>query len=124
MIIATKKENKTQAINIQQNLPYSCVTVAYQPTKGTWRGFVMPYGITYEAPTKEKIFSVLREMVDLHEDALREYNHPEHLTKVPLDDKQDIEKYNKISMELMNNLLAKNSKIHGADYYAEAKLPA
>lgn len=105
-------------------LDYSSVIVAYVSKEGLWRGFVMPYDITYEADSRQKVVTVLRKMLVQYEKGLKRYNHPAHLLTVPLSDKEDQAKLSKISMELVNGMLTKKLKNVGADFYAEAKLPA
>lgn len=121
MKTATKKEDRITA----HQLRYSSASVVYKSEiSGLWRGFVLPYDITYEASTREEVITVLREMVESYEDALRKYGHPGHLRMVPLSDPEDIRKNQEISTELMNNLLAGHSKVEHPKYYAEAKLPS
>jgi hypothetical protein len=117
-------ESKIKKGAMLPEVDYSSVNIIYKSSNGTWRGFVRPYDITYEAPTKDKVITVLREMVIQHEECLKRYDYPDHLASVPLSDDEDIKKFNEISMNLMNNLLTKHGKIISSDYYAEAKLPA
>ncbi len=117
--------NKTvkKEITIPQ-LNCSSISVVYKSKNGTYRGFVQPYDITYEADTQEKVLEVLKEMIIEYEEGLKKYEYPSHLSQVPLSDEEDKEKFNNISPHLLKNLLKKIYKIVTPNYYAEAKLPA
>lgn len=104
--------------------PCVYVKVAYESMSGLWRGFVMPYDITYEAKTKEDVIEALNDMVELHREALEKYNNPSHLRDRPLSDEEDRKKYLEISWDLFNRFLKKEPIIQGRNYYAEAKLSA
>lgn len=102
----------------------SSVLVVYQADANTWRGFVFPYDITFEAESREKVIEVLKSMIDSYIDGLREYNNPIHLNNVPLTYEMDRKKWDSISQDLTGKLLNKIRKIESNDYYAEAQLPA
>jgi hypothetical protein len=97
---------------------YSSVMVVYQTEDRIWRGFVMPFDITFE------VIDVLKEMTDVYVDGLKKYNHPNHLSDVPLSSDQDNKKWLEVSQELTNKLLNRISKVDSPSYYAEAQLPA
>ncbi len=111
--------NKTQT-----SLDYSSVMVVYQVDKDTWRGFVLPFDITFESGTRDEVVTVLRDMTSSYVEGLREYKSPEHLANVPLSYEPDLHKFQDISGDLMNKLLNKVSRIESIDYYAEAQQPA
>jgi predicted RNase H-like HicB family nuclease len=115
--------NKIKKSAVPQ-VDFSSVMVVYKAEEGLWRGFVMPFDITYEAETREAVVSVLKEMIDMYVDGLREYKSPKHLSDVPLSNTSDIKKWMSISQELTNKLLNKVKVFEGSDYYAEAQLPA
>ncbi len=108
----------------EKEVAYSSVIVTYVSESGMWRGFVMPYDITYEAETKEKVVKVLRDMISSYRSALHEYNRPSHLADVPFSYAEDEKKWHTISIEVTNKLLNRVAKIESPDYYAEAQLPA
>ncbi|OGJ70812.1 hypothetical protein A3G69_00935 [Candidatus Peribacteria bacterium RIFCSPLOWO2_12_FULL_53_10] len=108
----------------KQEVVYSSVIVTYLSESGMWRGFVMPYDITYEADTREKVVAVLQDMTHSYRLALGEYNKPTHLADVPLSYVEDRQKWDEISMNVVNKLLNRVDKIETPDYYAEAQLPA
>jgi hypothetical protein len=108
----------------QEVLPCSSVSVSYESKEGSWRGFVIPYDLTYEADTKEAVMKVLQDMVLSYEAALKEYGSPSHLASVPLTDEEDISKFHKIKNDLVSKLKSNKLTIRSASYYAEAKLPA
>ncbi len=116
-------KNKIKKINMPK-LECNAVNVVYKSKNGLYRGFVQPYDITYEAETKNKVLSVLKEMTVQYENGLKRYNNPYHLSSVPLSDEEDKEKWNEVSPSLMQQLITKHFKISKPDYYAEAKLPA
>lgn len=117
---------ETQKTNTTKNptLPCSSFLVTYQSKSGSWRGFVMPYDITFEADSKNKVVEVLKEMTDSYTEGLNNYDNPIHLANVPLSDEEDQTKFNEIGHDLINKLLAKEIKIDSSTYYAEAKLRA
>lgn len=103
----------------------STITVSYKAKEGFWRGFVLPYDVTYEADSKDKVMNVLKDMVSSYEQGLRKYNNPPHLKNVPiLSSPEDNQKWREISVDVVNNFLVNKLKISGSDYYAETKLPA
>ncbi len=103
---------------------YTSVMVVYQLDKTTWRGFVMPFDITFEAESRDKVIEVLRDMVNSYIDGLKEYNNSSNLSNVPLSYEHDLKKWHDISLDLTNKLLNKVSRVDTSDYYAEAQLPA
>lgn len=108
----------------QKKFEYSSVMVVYKTEDTTWRGFVMPFDITFEAESREKVVQVLRDMTNSYVEGLKDYNSPEHLSNVPLSYEKDTQKWLTISQDLTNKLLNRISKIESPDYYAEAQLPA
>lgn len=110
-------QNKTQ-------FDFSSVLVVYQIEPQLWRGFVMPFDITYEAESKDEVVDILRQMTEVYVDGLKEYNNPTHLSDVPLSNGLDTNKWISISQDLTNKLLNKISRVDTTDYYAEAQLPA
>jgi hypothetical protein len=108
----------------QEVLPCSSIAVSYESKEGSWRGFVIPYDLTYEADTKEEVMKVLQDMVLSYEDALKEYGSPSHLASVPLTVDEDINKFDKIRNDLISKIKSHKFTISSASYYAEAKLPA
>lgn len=84
-----KKEISTKKV-IYRNFPH-----VYKTPDGTWRGFVTPYDVTYEAKTRKRVEEVLPKLTKLYEEGLKKYNYPRHLTVVPLSDKDDIEEFNR-----------------------------
>jgi len=105
-------------------LDYSSFMVIYQTDDATWRGFVVPFDITYESESKETVQTVLNDMIHSYVEALRQYDNPGHLAKVPLSDEQDNKKWSRISLEVLNQLKNNIPKIQGSDYYVEAQSPA
>ena len=103
---------------------YSSVIVTYISESGMCRGFVMPYDLTYEAETREKVIEVLQNMISSYRLALDEYNRPPHLADIPLSYAEDQKKWRTISSDVMNKLLNRVAKIESTNYYAEAQLPA
>lgn len=121
--------NQSTATNtdtgLKRQLPYSSLTISYRSEGGLWRGFVMPYDLTYEASTKEEVVKVLKEMIGSYEEALRDYDHPAHLCDVPFSQEEDRRKFASIGLQLIEKLVANHARpVEGPDYYAEAKLPA
>tara|TARA_B100000745_G_scaffold267052_1_gene192606 strand:- start:258 stop:617 length:360 start_codon:yes stop_codon:yes gene_type:complete len=112
-----KSAKKTRALD------FAAVTITYETDQGTWRGFVMPFDVTFEADTQQEVTDILKEMTDSYMEGLQEHGAPVHLSKVPLSDETDKSKWAEISNEVTNNLLHKVSKFSGNNYYAEAKLP-
>lgn len=107
-----------------KKLDYSSVMVIYQVEEKVWRGFVVPFDITFEAETKNEVKIALRDMISSYVDGLHQYHNPVHLENVPLSFETDRQKWSKISQELLISLLGKENKVDSADYYAEAQLPA
>lgn len=105
-------------------IDFSSFIIAYKTKSNSWRGFVMPYAVTYEASSRKKVVDVLREMVESYEEGLKKYNYPEHLKKVPLSEEEDREIWVKHGEDIIHNLLAKKSVFETNNYYGEAKLPA
>ncbi len=102
----------------------SSILVVY-PSKedGAWRGFVVPYDITFEAEDKEKVIEVLKDMTASYVDGLDQYSNPEHLSVVPLTYEPDKEKWNSISQSVLSKFVSKvTRKIESPDFYAEAQL--
>lgn len=93
------------------------VFVVYKAKSGAWRGFVQPYDITTEAPTKAKALLALKEMAEVYEEGLKKYSYPAHLLTKHLSFPEDVDKFNKLALDS----IALKGKVEGADYYAEAK---
>jgi len=108
----------------RDTVDYSSVMVIYKSDDSSWRGFVVPYDITYEADTKEEVREVLSNMIPSYTEALAIYNNPSHLADIPLSDKEDETKWSRISWDVLKKLKSRVSKIEQSDYYAEAQLPA
>ena len=108
----------------EKTVDFSSVIVTYQTDEGLWRGFVMPFDITYEAEDRDTVVQVLKDMHVSYVDGLRKYDNPEHLANVPLSHAEDSKKWQSISIELINKLRSNISKIETSSYYAEAQLPA
>jgi hypothetical protein len=108
---------------MQANLKsaFSNVIIAYKSKSGLWRGFVLPYNITFEAETRDEVIMVLKEMSESYNEGLNKHESPAHLVSVPLSEEEDISKYSEISMDLMSNLKAGKEKIFAPNYYAEAE---
>lgn len=70
-------------------ISYSHFAHIYKTKEGKWRGFFVPYDVTYEARTKKEVEEVLPKMVTLYEDGLRKYGNPSHLANVPLSSEED-----------------------------------
>lgn len=111
-------------IGSNKTVDYSSVMVVYKTPEGLWRGFVVPFDITYEAQSKEEVHSVLKDMIASYVEALNMYNHPKHLIDVPLSDKEDETKWSRISWDIFTAMKQNISRIEKSDYYAEAQLPA
>ncbi len=93
------------------------IIVVYKAKSGSWRGFVQPYDVTTEAPTKAKALKALREMAEVYEDGLKKYDYPMHLASKHLSDPEDNEVFNNLALRS----IAKKGKITGSNYYVEAK---
>ncbi len=119
-----KGSTKKRVVIEKTQLPFSSVSISYKTKTGLWRGFVLPYDVTYESTSQQKVMEVLKEMVEVYEEGLELYGHPDHLKNVLISSQEDMEKWNEISQEVTRNLLANNPVIKTAHYYAEAKLPA
>jgi hypothetical protein len=76
-------------IGSNKTVDYSSVMVVYKTPEGNWRGFVVPFDITYEAKSKKEVQVVLKDMIASYVEALSMYNNPQHLAEVPLSDKDD-----------------------------------
>lgn len=109
---------------VKSIVDYSSVMVIYQTSEGSWRGFVVPFDITYEAETKSEVKKVLHDMIFSYVQALKEYDNPSHLADVPLSDNEDEKKWSRISWDVFSQLKNNISRIERNDYYAEAQLPA
>jgi len=107
-----------------KRLDYSSVMVVYQTGEHSWRGFVVPFDITFEAETKREVVSALRDMIDSYVDGLHQYHNPAHLENVPLSYEPDRQKWFAISQGLIVKLMNKVREVDTPDYYAEAQLPA
>ena len=107
-----------------QSFDFSSVTITYKTNTGTWRGFVMPYDLTYEADTKETVIQILKDMTNSYIEGLEKNNNPSHLNNVPLSDKKDKVMWSEISNEVTNKLLNKVRSFQGDNYYAKAQLPS
>lgn len=103
---------------------YSSVMVVYKTEDNTWRGFVVPFDITFEGETKKEVVNALREMIDVYVEGLHQYKNPEHLEIVPLSYEPDRQKWFAVSQGLSVQLMNNVSKVDSSDYYAEAQLPA
>ena len=110
--------------NTLTTMCHSSVMVVYSTPNGTWRGFVVPFDLSFEGSSKEEVETVLKSMINSYVDGLRKYNNPAHLSAVPLSEPSDVKKWSDIAMELIVSLNKDVSKISGSDYYAEAQLPA
>jgi hypothetical protein len=75
------------------SITYSHFAHIYKTKEGKWRGFFVPYDVTYEARTKKEVEEVLPKMVTLYEDGLKKYNNPSHLISVPLSHDEDREEF-------------------------------
>ena len=100
------------------------IVVAYVAESGMWRGFVVPYDLTYEAETKEKVLEVLHDMIVSYRAALDKYNRPAHLSEVPLSFEEDQKKWSVVGLDIVNRLREKVDTISAPHYYAEAQFPA
>ena len=63
--------NKLMGTNSQTNVGYATVMVVYQLDKNTWRGFVMPFDITFEGETREQVVTILKNMIGSYIDGLK-----------------------------------------------------
>lgn len=96
MTVAQIAKDKTVSRTEEHKITYKRVPHIYKTKEGTWRGFVTPYNVTFEASSRKKVEEVLPEMVKLYEAGLEKYNYPSHLMKVPLSYQEDIEEFNKL----------------------------
>lgn len=108
---------------LKDKVEYSSVMIIYQTSEGAWRGFVVPFDITYEAKTKDEVRNVLQDMISSYVDALHKYGNPAHLADVPLSDQEDEKKWSRISWDVLRHLKNNIPKVEKTDYYAEAQLP-
>ncbi len=115
---------KKKVATSKKQMPVSSISVVYKSQQGMWRGFVVPYDVTYEGNSKKKVLEILQSMRDLYVQGLYRYNSPTHLSDVPLSDDEDIKVFNRISPELLKRTLTGNFKFESKDLYAEAQLPA
>lgn len=106
----------------KREIAYSTVIVTYLSENGMWRGFVMPYDLTYEADSRNKVIKVLQDMISSYRTALDEYDRPSHLTDVPLSYEEDQGKWEAISNDVINKLLNGVDRIQTSDYYVEAQV--
>lgn len=86
-----QNESKKNVKNIR--FTYSHLAHIYKTKTGKWRGFFVPYDVSYEAKTKKEVEEVLPKMVTLYEEGLEKYNNPSHLLAVPLSDPEDTEEF-------------------------------
>lgn len=91
MLIINKNENKKGVSDTK--FSYSHLAHIYKTKTGKWRGFFVPYDVSYEAITKKEVEEVLPKMVTLYEEGLKKYNYPIHLSAVPLSDPEDSEEF-------------------------------
>ena len=110
MNISNKLSEKTRVL---QEVDFSCILVVYKSKSGLWRGFAVPYDVTYEAETKHGVITVLKDMVNAYRDGLVRHNFPKHLSNLPLSDEEDREYLNTISLES----IIKNKKIETPNLY-------
>ena len=110
-----KKTN--HSLKSSKEVDFSCIMVVYKAKNGAWRGFAHPYDVTIEADSRTKALNALKDMVGIYEEGLKKYNNPSHLALKHLSDKEDNEKFSQLALDL----IAKQGKIKGSDYYAETK---
>ena len=98
----------------------------YWSNKEEWNKLINDFFIDHylKKSSKEEVITVLHEMIESYLEALRIYKNPDHLSQVPLSHPDDQRKWSSIGVEVFNKLSNKASKIVGANYYAEAQLPA
>jgi hypothetical protein len=106
------------------DIDYSSVMVVYQTPDKSWRGFVVPFDITFEADTKKEVVQVLNDMIHSYVEGLKKYEHPAHLTCVPLSYQGDASMWSRVSIEVFSKLRQNIRKQESVDYYAEAQVPA
>lgn len=81
------------------------VLVIYKSEKSkNWRGFCSPYDVSCEAKTLEEAKSKLAGLVNLYEEGLKKYGYPEHLSILPLSEKQDIKVFKMVINQMANQL--------------------
>jgi len=117
-------QSSLKIVSDKQTTEFSSIIVTYQSEEGLWRGFVVPFDITFEASSRDEVLSVLKDMQSSYLEGLKKYDNAPHLANVPLSHLEDNRKWQDILIELMNKLHSGVSKIENSDYYAEAQIPA
>ncbi|MDP3013253.1 MAG: hypothetical protein Q8M92_03360 [Candidatus Subteraquimicrobiales bacterium] len=75
---------------MKKTYPKLIVLVVYKSQASkNWRGFCSPYDVSCEAKTAAEAKSKLTKLIKLYEEGLKKYGYPEHLTILPLSEKQD-----------------------------------
>ncbi len=97
----------------------SAALFVYPIADGMWRGFVRPYDITIEAPSKREAIAALKEMTETYEDMLKMHGTPGHLAVKPFSNTDDSNQFDRIAL----SALAERGKVNTKDFYAEA-IPA
>lgn len=93
MLTLNKIQNESKKNVNNVRFTYSHLAHIYKTKTGKWRGFFVPYDVSYEAKTKKEVEEVLPKMVTLYEEGLEKYNNPSHLQAVPLSDPEDTEEF-------------------------------
>lgn len=91
LTINTSQNDSKRKVN--NSFTYSHFAHIYKTKTGKWRGFFVPYDVSFEAKTRKEVEEVLPKMVALYEEGLKKYNNPIHLSAVPLSDPEDSEEF-------------------------------
>lgn len=94
----------------------SSVRIAYQTSRGSWRGFVRPFNLTVELSSKGEVKEALDEMCALYQTMLDEYGNPEHLVNKPFTNAEDRLIFERVSVRL----IGQKDPIEEETLYAEA----
>jgi len=96
--------------------------VVYELEKGSWRGFVHPYGETTEASSKKSAIGKIHALAEGYRSVLKKYGSPIHLVHGGLGKLSDREVFswvvgNKLVMEQVHSNVGKVDSKH---FYVEA----
>ena len=96
--------------------------VVYELEKGSWRGFVHPYGETTEASSKKIAIGKIHSLAEGYRNVLKKYGSPIHLVHGGLGKLSDREVFswvvgNKLVMEQVHSNVGKVDSKH---FYVEA----
>lgn len=104
---------------------FNALLIVYEVEKGTWRGFVYPYGETIEANTKKKTLKTLRSLVEAYYKTAKQYDFPEHLVNGGLTNPMDKTVFNWAvrNKDFMDKAHSKSGVVDSKYYYAETFKP-